>query len=74
MALSVDAEHPDGSRCGPGNCERVLETVAKAGVKATKTTPLRETERLTHCSPLRSGTSVRAVGRKRLAGVVSPSD
>jgi len=35
VALTVDAEHPDRSRCGPGNCERVLEALAKAGVRAT---------------------------------------
>ena len=35
MALTVDAEHPDRSRCAPGNCERILEALDEAGIRAT---------------------------------------
>jgi peptidoglycan/xylan/chitin deacetylase (PgdA/CDA1 family) len=35
VALTVDAEHPDGSRCAPGNCLRILGTLDQAGVRAT---------------------------------------
>jgi peptidoglycan/xylan/chitin deacetylase (PgdA/CDA1 family) len=33
--LTIDAEHPDGSRCAPGNCQRILEQLDRAGVRAT---------------------------------------
>lgn len=35
VALTIDAEHPDGSRSAPGNCRRILETLERARVRAT---------------------------------------
>ncbi|MGA8207681.1 MAG: polysaccharide deacetylase family protein [Candidatus Dormiibacterota bacterium] len=35
VALTVDAEHPDGRRCAPGNCLRILGTLDQAGLRAT---------------------------------------
>jgi len=35
VALTVDAEHPDGSRCRAGNDERILDALGEAGVRAT---------------------------------------
>jgi len=35
VALTIDAEHPDGSRCAPGNCLSILGTLDRAGVRAT---------------------------------------
>jgi peptidoglycan/xylan/chitin deacetylase (PgdA/CDA1 family) len=35
VALTIDAEHPDGSRCAPGNCQRILEELDRVAVRAT---------------------------------------
>jgi peptidoglycan/xylan/chitin deacetylase (PgdA/CDA1 family) len=35
VAITIDAEHPDGSRCAPGNCLSILGTLDQAGVRAT---------------------------------------
>jgi peptidoglycan-N-acetylglucosamine deacetylase len=35
VALTFDAEHPDRPHCPPGNEERVLEVLAREGVRAT---------------------------------------
>jgi len=35
VALTFDAEHPDRSWCPPGNADRILDTLAAAGVQAT---------------------------------------
>jgi peptidoglycan/xylan/chitin deacetylase (PgdA/CDA1 family) len=35
VALTFDAEHPDRPWCPPGNAERILDTLAEHGVRAT---------------------------------------
>jgi peptidoglycan/xylan/chitin deacetylase (PgdA/CDA1 family) len=35
VALTFDAEHPDRPRCPPGNAERILDSLADEGVRAT---------------------------------------
>ncbi len=35
VALTIDAEHPDGSRCARGNCLRILDELDRVGVRAT---------------------------------------
>jgi peptidoglycan-N-acetylglucosamine deacetylase len=35
VVLTIDAEHPDRSRCAPGNCLRILGSLDQAGVRAT---------------------------------------
>lgn len=35
LAVTVDAEHPDRSRCSPGNCERLLQSLDRARIIAT---------------------------------------
>ncbi|HEY6537699.1 MAG TPA: polysaccharide deacetylase family protein [Candidatus Dormibacteraeota bacterium] len=35
IALTIDAEHPDRSRCRPGNCELLLAHLEEARVRAT---------------------------------------
>jgi peptidoglycan/xylan/chitin deacetylase (PgdA/CDA1 family) len=35
VALTFDAEHPDRPLCPPGNAERILDTLAGAGARAT---------------------------------------
>jgi peptidoglycan-N-acetylglucosamine deacetylase len=35
VALTFDAEHPDRSGCPPGNAERILDTLASEGVRAS---------------------------------------
>jgi peptidoglycan/xylan/chitin deacetylase (PgdA/CDA1 family) len=35
VALTFDAEHPDRPWCPPGNAERILDTLAGSGVRAT---------------------------------------
>jgi peptidoglycan/xylan/chitin deacetylase (PgdA/CDA1 family) len=35
VALTFDAEHPDRPRCPPGNAERIIDSLADEGVRAT---------------------------------------
>jgi peptidoglycan/xylan/chitin deacetylase (PgdA/CDA1 family) len=35
VALTVDAEHPDRRSCAPGNIERILAVLDRAGIRAT---------------------------------------